>query len=113
MEASYEYMEASPNEVSEEAQLILDKIFLEAYKKKIARGYNPEDLINELEISALLSPLIYDEKTGEWEPTESAGEYFGLYQKVLEEKTSDEMYHMTRDEIIQDNISQKKEGSHK
>ena len=113
MEASYEYMEASPNEVSEEAQLILDKIFLEAYKKKIARGYNPEDLINELEISALLSPLIYDEKTGEWEPTESTGEYFGLYQKVLEEKTSDEMYHMTRDEIIQDNISQKKEGSHK
>ena len=113
MEASYEYMEDSPNEVSEEAQLILDKIFLEAYKKKIAQGYNPENLKNELEISALLSPMIYDEKTGEWEPTEIAGEYFDLYQKVMEEKNPHEIYHITRDEIIRDNLSPKKEGSHK
>ena len=113
MEASYGYIESSPNKASEEAQLMLDKIFLKAYKKKIVQGYNPEDLLASLDISMQLSPMIYDEKTGEWEPTESTGEYFGLYQKVLEEKTSDEMYHMTRDEIIQDNISQKKEGSHK
>ena len=113
MEASYEYMEDSPNEVSEEAQLILDKIFLEAYKKKIAQGYNPENLKNKLEISALLSPMIYDEKTGEWEPTEIAGEYFDLYQKVMEEKNPHEIYHITRDEIIRDNLSPKKEGSHK
>lgn len=57
--------------------------------------------------------MIYDEKTGEWEPTEIAVEYFDIYQKVLEEKTEHEMYHLKKDEIIQDNPSPKIEGGHK
>ena len=113
MEASYGYIESSPNKASEEAQLMLDKIFLKAYKKKIVQGYNPEDLLASLDISMQLSPMIYDEKTGEWEPTEIAVEYFDIYQKVLEEKTEHEMYHLKKDEIIQDNPSPKIEGSHK
>lgn len=112
-EACNEYMEDSSSKVNEEAQLILDKIFLNAYKKKIALGYSSEDLPNKLEISALLSPMVYDEIDRDWIPTEISAEYFELYQKVLEEKTEDEMYHMTRDKIIQDNLTQKKEGSHK
>ena len=34
-------------------------------------------------------------------------------KKVLEEKTEHEMYDLKKDEIIQDNPSPKKEGSHK
>ena len=113
MEASYGHIKSSPNKASEEAQLMLDKIFLKAYKKKIVQGYNTEDLLANLDISMQLSPMIYDEKTGEWEPTEIPVEYFDLYQKVLEEKTEHEMYDLKKDEIIQDNPSPKKEGSHK
>ena len=70
-------------------------------------------MLTNLDISMSLSPIVYDEKTGEWEPTEISIEYFDLYQKVSEEQKIHEMYHLKGDDIIQDNPSPKKEGSHK
>ena len=85
--ASYGFMYSTPSKETLEAQESLDKIFLEAYKKKIATSnYNIDEMLNQLQVAYLSSMITLSNDKSKWYSSEVKEEYKKLIKQLIYRK---------------------------